>query len=429
MNEDFLHYLWKFQQFTDRRIKTHSGEEVDVIQVGEHNVNAGPDFLNARVRIGETKWAGNVEIHINSSDWYAHNHQNDRAYDSVILHVVYANDKSVIAENGEEIPTVELKDLIDYQSFRYYKSWVKKAPFIACEAQVGEVPGIVKSDTIQSAAVERLEHKSQDCLQLLRETKGDVEEAFFRMLCRAMGQKVNALPFEHLAKITPFKIFRKVMTNEQDSEALLLGQGGFLDAGNKDPYVIDLQNRYRFLVKKFGVTPMPVTSWKLLRLRPPNFPVVRIAQLAKLYHKQGAIAQRISEATTLDELERMFSIELNSPFWKTHYNLSTESKATPKRMGKQRFLIVVINAVIPFLFSLASFNKDRVYQLRAISFLEDLPAEANAITRRFRELGFDLKSAFDSQGILGLKKNYCDRLKCLNCKIGIHILRTHAKSS
>lgn len=429
MNEDFLHYLWKFQQFTNRGIKTHTGEDVDVLQVGEHNVNAGPDFLNARLRIGDTKWAGNVEIHINASDWYAHNHQNDRAYDSVILHVVYVNDKSVIAENGKEIPTVELKDLIDYQSFRYYKSWVKKAPFIACEAQVADVPGIVKADSIQSSAVERLEQKSQDCLQLLRETKGDLEEAFFRILCRAMGQKVNALPFEHLAKITPFRILRKVMVNERDCEALLLGQGGFLDEAFSDPYIIDLQKRYTFLKTKFVISPMPITSWKLLRLRPPNFPVVRLAQLARLYHTQGAIAQRISEANKLDELKRMFSVELDTPFWKTHYNLHAESKSQPKRLGEQRFLIVVINAVVPFLFSLASFNKDAVFQLRAIRFLEDLPAESNSITRKFEKLGFSLKSAFDSQGILGLKKYYCDRLKCLNCKTGIHILRTHAESN
>ena len=429
MNEDFLHYLWKFQQFNDRRITTHTGEEVDVLQVGEHNLNAGPDFLNARLRIGDTKWAGNVEIHIKSSDWYAHQHQDDRAYDSVILHVVYTNDKPVLAQNGKEIPTVEIKDLIDYQSFRYYKSWVKKAPFIACETQVAEVPNIVKADSVQSSAVERLEQKSQDCLQLLRETKGDLEEAFFRILCRAMGQKVNALPFEHLAKITPFKILRKLRNSERDCEALLLGQGGFLDETYKDPYVIDLQKRYTFLKMKFDISPMPKSSWKLLRLRPSNFPVIRLAQLANLYHKQGAIAQRVSEAKKSDELRSIFSVELDSEFWKTHYSLSTESKSRLKRIGEQRFIIVVINAVVPFLFSLASFNKDSVFQLRAISLLEDLPPESNAITRKFNELGFDIKSSFDSQGLLGLKKNYCDRLKCLNCKTGIHILRTHAKSN
>src|SRR5690554_365053 len=423
MNEDFLQYVWKYQHFTSHDLKTDTGLELQVLKPGLQNQDAGPDFLNARVRIGDTVWAGNVEVHINASDWYKHNHHSDRAYDNVILHVVYTSDKSVHDKNGQEIPVISLKNLIDYQTFRYYKSWVKKANFIPCEGMVKSVPEIIKLSTVQAAAVDRLQSKSEWCHDLLRITSGDIEETFYRIFCKALGLKVNAMPFEQLAINTPLSLIRKNRDSEVQLQALLLGQAGFLEkVDDAEDYIAELKAAYAYQKLKFGLTPMPESAWKLFRLRPQNFPAVRIAQMALILLKYPALAQKITECDTLEEYENIFESSLDSGFWLEHYTLKAKSEPVKKNLGKSTVHLLLINAVVPFLFALASYNKNGSFQEKAVRLLEQMPSEKNQIIRNFNSLGFKSNSAFDSQGLIGLKRKYCELLKCLSCKVGIQIL-------
>ncbi len=427
MNEDFLHYIWKFQQFATLDLKTSQGESVQVIKTGRHNQNAGPDFLDARIRIGETVWAGNVEIHIAASDWYKHQHDADTAYDNVVLHVVYTNDKEVSTSTGQPIPTLCIKDLFDYQTFRYYKKWIKSARFIPCESTASTVPDIIRISAVQSAAVERLEHKSAFCLDHLYETKGDIEGSFYRILLRSFGLKVNALPFEHLARITPIELVRKNWSESEKLEALFMGQAGFLtDVKNKDPHVQALKNQYDFLKVKYQLTPMPASSWKLFRLRPMNFPQVRLAQVARFYARSKAVSQVIMDYPELERLKDLFDISLVDNFWKTHYTLEKESAPLTKSIGASTVELLVINAVVPFLFALSAYNKSQAYQERAMDLLEQLPPESNSVVTKFRNIGFEAKSALDSQGIIHLKLFECDPKKCLNCRVGIHLMKDYA---
>lgn len=424
MNEDFLQYVWKYQRFTSHDLTCPDGQNIEVIKTGFHNFNAGPDFLDARLRIGDTMWAGNVEVHINSSDWYKHNHDKDPAYENVILHVVFTNDKPVVNKSGQEIPVLVLKDLLDYQIFRYYKSWVKKASFIPCEELVLNVPDIVKTAAVQSEAINRLEIKSERCLDLLNQTNGDIEETFYRILCRSLGLSVNAMPFENLAQLTPFSLVRKNRSSILEIESLLLGQAGLLDDDTEtSDYLSKLKSEYAHQKVKYQLEAMPKTAWKYSRLRPPNFPAVRIAQLARIYLNNVALTQKIIDQKSIRGIEEIFGVSLNTPFWKAHYTLKTHSEPVVKSLGKNTIHLLIVNAIVPFLFALASYNKDQSFRERAIDFLEELPSEKNAVISKFAKLGFISRSALDSQGLIGLKKNRCEQLKCLNCKVGIQILK------
>jgi len=428
MNEDFLHYLWKHRQFDLTHLQTEDGEVLEIINPGQHNLNAGPDFLDARLRIGGTLWAGNVEIHLTSSDWYKHGHQNDPAYDNVILHVVFNQDKAVEAPEGSIIPTIALKDRIDYQSYRKYKAWLAEGKFIPCDKIVDQVPQIIKTSAVHAAAVERLSLKSAISRDHLILTKGDMEGAFYRIFLRALGMKVNALPFEQLARITPYELIRKVSSNKTQLEALLLGQAGFLDTSKTDhPYVEQLKEEFSFLRKKHVLSPMPISAWKLFRLRPQNFPQVRLAQVSTFYHKHTSVARAVSEMETPQELNDFFTVKIAHGFWLDHYTLDAESPSRTKSFGKDFLKHLVINAVVPFVISLADYNRDESYREKAINLLEKLPSERNSIIRSFEKLDFTVKSSFDSQGIIQLKENFCDRKKCLGCKVGIHLMKQYAE--
>jgi hypothetical protein len=428
MNEDFLHYLWKHRQFDPSNLKTEGGEDLEIIHPGQHNENAGPDFLDARLRIDGTLWAGNVEIHIASSDWYKHGHQNDPAYDNVILHVVFNQDKEVEAPKGSIIPAFTLKDRIDYQSYRKYKAWVAEGKFIPCDKIVNQVPQLIKTSAVHAAAVDRLSLKSEISRDHLMQTKGDMEGAFYRLFMRALGMKVNALPFEQLARITPHELIRKLNSNAIQLEALLLGQAGFLAEAKSDhPHITTLKSEYDFLKKKHDLNPMPMSAWKLFRLRPQNFPQVRLAQLAVFYHRHASVAKAISEMENTKELFDYFSIQIEDGFWLNHYTLDAESTARKKSFGKDFLKHLVVNSVVPFVFSLADYNRDESYKQRSIRLLETLPSERNSIIRKFEQLDFKLSSSFDSQGIIQLKNSYCDSKRCLRCKVGIHLMKNYAE--
>jgi hypothetical protein len=430
MNEDFLHYIWKFQQFNSLDLTSSGGEPIQVIKTGLHNQNAGPDFLDARIRIGDTIWAGNVEIHVASSDWLKHNHQTDKAYDNVILHVVYTNDAEIPTSTGELISTLCIKDLFDYQTYRYYKSWQKSAKFIPCEGMVENVAAITKSSAVEHAAIARLETKSTVCIDHLHETKGDIEETLYRVLLRSFGMKVNALPFEHLARITPLDLVRKTWDSEYMLQALFLGQAGFLEAPKeRHPDVLKLQKDYIFLAAKYNLKPMPVSAWKLFRLRPQNFPQVRLAQIARFYHSWKSIGQKVIETHRAEDLLNLFDITLDGDFWLHHYTLDRASTPVAKSIGGSASVSLLINGIVPFLVALSNYNKDNTFRDRAFSILEELPPESNTITKKFTEMGFRTENALDTQGIIHLKQFGCDARKCLNCRIGIQLIKSYAETS
>lgn len=430
MTEDFLHYIWKFRKFDQLEIETVDGSPLEIIETGTHNLDSGPDFLDAKLRIGNTLWAGNVEVHISSSSWYKHNHDQDPAYNSVVLHVVYTDDNPVYIAD-QLLPTLVLKDRFDYQVYRYYKSWKKNAKFIPCENDIACVNSIVKASATEERAIERISLKAEQSIDLLRQTQGDVEETFYRLLCRAMGQKVNAIPFEMLAKSTPFSLVRKNQSDRIKLDSLLLGQSGLLkESNNEDEYVKKIRNEYNVLKKMHQLNPLPAQSWKLMRLRPDNFPAVRLAQLSSIYFKYSSLAQLITETQSVTAVQAIFKgINPTDEFWDRHYTFNKESKQRKKQLGAERIRIIIVNAVVPFLFALASYSKNHVYKEKAIQYLEQLSPEVNKITRKFVDLGFSSKSALDSQGLIGLKKEYCDQFRCVRCKIGVNILNNHEKSS
>jgi len=429
MKEDFLHYVWKFRQYESRDLRTVEGMKIDVLDPGIHNENAGPDFLNARLRIGDTLWAGNVEIHIRSSDWIKHGHLKDRAYDNVILHVVYSCDRQIV-QGDTLIPSLELKNLIDYQSYRKYRSYLANPDFIPCEKLVRDVPEAKKLSAIHSAAVKRLSDKSGDCRRLLKETAGDLEETFYRVFMKALGMKVNGLPFEQLSKIAPFSLVRKVASTHLAVEALLLGQAGFLEKVDKrESHIVALTREYDFLQSKFNLEPMPVSAWKLFRLRPQNFPQVRIAEAATFFHQKRRVVDGILNTRSIEGMYELLGSSPEGDFWLRHYTLEAETSPIKKSFGKAFLKHLVINAVVPFVFALADFNKDDSYRNLALDWLEQLSPEKNSIIRKFDMIGFHSHSALDTQGLLELKKHRCDQKKCLNCQIGIHLIRSHAKIS
>lgn len=429
MKEEFLHYAWKYRRFVGRDLTTVDGKSIDILQPGRHNRDAGPDFLDARLRIDETVWAGNVEIHLAASDWHRHGHDKDPAYDNVILHVVFAHDSDIFNGNGQLIPTLSLKDRIDYQTYRYYRSWLKSSGYIPCDPANRDVPTPIKTSAIQAAAVERIEAKSEVYLDHLNETRGDLDTAFYRVLLRGFGLKVNAMPFEQLARITPFHTVRKVRNNLPDLEALLLGQAGFLqDLRTEDAYLKSAIARYEFLAGMYKLHSMPKSSWKLFRLRPPNFPQVRLAQLARFIHRHESIARRAAELENVEDARRFFDVTLNDEFWLSHYTLEKTSPSVAKSIGSNVTDLLIINAVAPYQFALSRYNKDVSYRERAINLLESMPSEKNSVVRKFAEMGFVSKSAFDTQGVIQLKHFYCDERKCLSCKVGIHLLKDHGKN-
>ncbi len=429
MNEDFLHYIWKFQRFSEFNLLTTDGQPVQVVHPGRHNTDAGPDFLDAKIRLGDTLWAGNVEIHISASDWLKHNHHLDKAYDNVILHVVYSADAEIYTTEKHKISTLSIRDKFDFQSYRYYKSWLKDPKFIACENLIQNVPSMVKMSMVQSSAISRLKHKAELCFDHLNETRGDIEGTFYRMLLRSFGAKVNALPFEQLARNAPIGLVKKIRTDATNLEAFFLGQAGLLDISvADDSYMKELWERYRFLQAKFDLTSMPASAWKLLRLRPQNFPAVRLAQVAALYARHDSLSDLITNASTTDELNKIFDVGLTHSYWKTHYVLGKESTSIAKHIGADTIVSLVINAVVPLMFALAAYNRDETWQARAIGLLEELPSESNSTVKRFKTFNFNIVNAFDSQGILHLKRYWCDPKKCLNCKVGIHLMKEYGNT-
>ncbi|WP_298765862.1 DUF2851 family protein [uncultured Polaribacter sp.] len=421
MNEDFLHYVWKYKLFSNANLKTTLHEELQVLKVGLHNTNAGPDFLNARLKIAEQTWAGNVEIHIKSSDWYLHKHEVDKNYDSVILHVVWENDASIYRQNNQAIPTLVLKDLVAKNVLENYRSLLfAPQKWIACEAVIAKIDAFTLVNWKERLFFNRLERKSKEIKGLLDKENSNFEAVLFCLLAKNFGLKINGEAFLRLAQSVEFSIIQKTSFNKLQFSALLFGQAGFLEEDLQESYYEKLKNEYAYLKHKFGLESIPKNTFSFFRMRPNNFPTLRIAQLVGLFQKHQNLFSKIIAIQNLKDFYALFSIEIDE-FWKTHYNFESISKSSSKKLTKPFIDLLVINTIIPLKF-LYEKRTGVVNEEFYLSLLQQIKPEKNNIISKFKSLKIEVNNAYDTQALLELKNNFCTPKRCLECPIGLKVL-------
>ncbi|MGC9332248.1 MAG: DUF2851 family protein [Bacteroidales bacterium] len=414
MNEDFLHFIWKTRQWSNAT-KTASQKSFEVLDTGIHNFDAGPDFFNAKINIDGTIWAGNVEIHKKASDWLAHNHHTDPAYDNVILHVVEENNKNAITHSGREPETWVMQ--YPMSAFNQYQKLIQNISGIPCHQDIHKITPSEIIIWLQSVAVERLKNKASDIEKRLYKERMDIDTAFYQVLFKQFGLKVNQTPFEMLGRSLNWKILAKHRNNLLQIEALLFGQAGLLLGKLKDDYFLELKKEYDFLKHKYQLNNIQPHLWKFSRMRPVNFPVIRLAQLAKLMHEEDNLFSKVADAKEIEQLHSLFT-KPASAYWNTHYKFCTQSPEQVKKPGKMAVNNLIINAVVPFLFLYARIRDEQKYADKAIYFLENLPSEKNKIIREWQDIGIHVSNALESQALIQLSNHYCNEKKCLFCMIG-----------
>ena len=429
MKEEFLHYLWKYRLYYALSLKDNDGNRIEVLSPGEYNTDSGPDFFNARIRIDRTVWAGNIEIHTRSSHFESHGHHLDHAYDNVILHIVYEKDREVRNARGEQLLTVEIG--FDPAMTDKYLLLVNNPSIIACQDDITRTDRFLIRHWLNSLVVERLIEKTNSIESVLSETGHDWEETFYRMLSRYFGFRVNTEPFEMLASSIPFRIIRKHADNLFQLESLLFGTAGMLEEGLfrnaiKDNYYCSLMKEYRILSSKYSLKPVHGWLWKFTRLRPYNFPTVRISQLAAMLTVTGGLFSKIIEANDLKALRCLFEVSA-SEYWDNHYVFGKVSKGTGKKTGDTATDILLINAVIPVMFAYGRSHDNDSLRERALGFMEEIQPEANSVIDEWRKIGLDAASAFDTQALLQLRNEYCRKRRCLDCRIGARLISTGAE--
>ncbi|MDR1761366.1 MAG: DUF2851 family protein [Bacteroidales bacterium] len=419
MNEQLLHCIWQQQLFDHSCLQTTEGETIMVEKVGMANSNAGPDFLDAHIRIGNTLWVGNVEIHQKSSMWTVHKHHTQESYNSVILHVVAEHDKEAHTARGTKIPTLILP--IGAEILDASKKLTKGHNKIMCCNELSTVDTFLQNMVFDRLVVERFERKSIHVLALLEQNGNSWEETCYQMVARSFGAPVNSTACEQLAQSVPLKILAKHRNSLTQLEALLFGQAGLLLGEIDDRFYKELQNEYNFLQKKYALIPMSGSEWKFSRMRPSNFPTLRIAQLAQLLFQSHSITSKILECRSIGELEQLFSVQLHG-FWLNHYSFSHTSPTRKKSLGETTVHSIIINTIVPFLFAYGTYHSNDDIKQRALDFLETLPAERNAIITLWDDCSVQCKSSFRSQALLQLYNEYCAQRKCLQCAIGKKII-------
>jgi hypothetical protein len=426
MKEEFLHFIWKHYLFYHMQQLVADGKPVEVITPGNLNTNSGPDFNMVRIKIDGVTWAGDVEIHSRASDWNAHGHQHDAAYNAVVLHVVEKYDTDVYNANGEVVPTIELNYPQYYKT--NYEELICTIPWVSClnKRQVHVEPLHLRQWLVR-LYVERLERKTGDIERVLKEFNNNWEQSFFIFLARSLGTNVNSMPFELLARSLPVTILAKHKHNVQQLEALLFGQAGLLSDSSDDEYFNTLKKEYDFLSVKYQLQPLEKSTWKFMRLRPVNFPTVRIAQLAALIYQSTKLFSKVTAAANLSELRRYFIVSV-SPYWKTHFTFSKPTAFHSADLGAKTVDSILINTVVPFLIVYSDYYSKPEIKERAIDVMEQLPAETNRITMDWKLLSIIPFNALESQALIQLKNNYCDKKYCLHCHIGRKII-TSAKNN
>ena len=400
------------------------GEAIQIISTGLQNTNAGPDFQDAKVRIGDTLWVGNAEVHLSSSEWKQHGHQNDGAYNNVILHVVCRDDEPVYHQHGIKVPTLILNGRVPEELYAKYQRLISgQKQFIPCEASIGSIDGLIMQNWLTRVLIERLQKRSIDLTKVLEVNRGDWEETFYQFLAANFGFKINALPFELLAKSLPQSVLGKHKNNVMQIEALIFGQAGFLTNDLKDEYPLALRKEYTFLQKKFNLKPIEKHLWKFLRLRPLNFPTIRLAQFAALVAGSNHLFSKVLDTKGPENFYKLCeNIQVNA-YWDTHYQFDRPSVNLPKPLGKTSVNVLLLNTLCLILFAYGNHHQQERYVNRALQLLDVLPVEKNSIIDNFTLLGIKVKTAYESQALLELKNSYCDHKKCLQCGVGIKILK------
>lgn len=417
MTEKLLQYIWQFRYFNTRNLQTTALEPVQIIRSGQYNTNQGPDFSDARIRIGKTIWAGSVEIHIRSSDWTQHRHSTDANYNNVILHVVWQND----CTTQLPFPTLELQPLVSTVLLGKYEELMQSARFIPCQQHIAVVPQLVISAWKERLLVERLQQRSQYIANLLLCNRQHWEETFWWMLAKNFGIRINADSFEKIARTIPVNILAKHKNQLLQVEALLMGQAALLDKAFKEDYPNNLRKEYTFLQKKYKLQKAHAPLY-FLRMRPANFPTVRLAQLAMLVHTSVHLFAAVKEAGSVKDIEQLLSVTA-SGYWNTHYSFDETSAFKQKSLGRQMIQNILINTVVPLLYAYGQINSSETYKRKALAWLEEIAPEENNITKHFDALQVSSKSAFDSQALIQLKNEYCNYKRCLQCAICNQVLK------
>ncbi len=424
MQEDFLHYIWRFKKFDFGNARTVSNLPVTIISTGTPNFYSGPDFFNAKMNIGGQLWAGNVEIHINSSDWYVHNHETDPNYDNVILHVVWKDDVEIFRKDNSPIPTLELQHLIPEETLQNYRNLLiaPNDKWINCEKDFYKFEDFEMNNWLERMYFERLQDKSEIILELLKNSGNNWEEVLFKLLARSFGLNVNGGAFLNMAQSIDFKIIQKNQNSQLALEALFLGQSGLLNDRIEDIQYSIFQKEYRFLKHKYSLENDYVERAKFFRLRPDNFPNIRLSQLAGLYHKVPHLFSNIIKAKDRSQLHEIFEVE-TSGYWKTHYSFDKPHSSKRKSLTKNFKDLLIINTLIPLRFCYS--KKTGVGASEDIlEFMEEIASEKNGVTKKFNKIRENTsKNAIQSQALLHLKSQYCDKNLCLNCNLGIKLIQ------
>ena len=420
MTEEFLQYLWKFR-LMNRDLRMRTGEPLIVFDPGEHNMDGGPDFINARVRLGDTTWAGNIEIHVNEEDWFRHNHHHDMAYKNVILHVVYEENTDVISRFDRLLPTMIMKGQYPDHIYHRYGEFLRSRSWIPCEKLVKEQNTFHFDHWSASLIIERLEERSSQWKQLLEANKFDWAETLHQVLGWSFGLKINSLPFELLAKSLPLKLCLKYKNDPFKLEALAFGQAGMLNAEFMEEYPNLLKKEYGFLAGKHSLKPMDPSLWKFLRLRPPAFPTIRIAQWASILQHADRFFSSVLEHEDPREIWQLFS-GTASVYWDDHFVFEKPSAFAKKTIGSSTIRLQILNAMAPFIYLYGDCKGMNRYKEKAVTLIEQTPAEKNSVVGKMRKLGFPADNALKTQALIHLKSKYCDKKKCLDCRIGAQLL-------
>ncbi|MFB0908623.1 MAG: DUF2851 family protein [Spirosomataceae bacterium] len=424
MQEAFLHYLWQTQRFLTTDLRTTDGEEIRVLKTGLLYADAGPEFINGRLQIGDVEWAGNVEIHVNAAEWYAHKHEQDEAYENVILHVVWENDRDVFRTDGSKIPALEIKDIVSPNLIQKQRQLINSPSVIPCENHFVGVSEFTKVSMLSAALTQRLQTKSVAVSELLNANNSDWEETAYQVLAKNFGFKLNAEPMLQLAKNLPLKILQKHRDSPAQIEALLFGMAGFLESAVGE-HAAKLRNEYDFLTSKYSLKDKQLNAheWKFLRTRPANFPTIRLAQFKSLIISQRSFFSLFTQVDDIELIKKAFEIE-QPEYWQQHYHFDKPLAKPLKRLGKSSVDNLLINTVVPTLVCYAQYVDNRELIERAEQLLESLPPENNRITRNWESLDLKMQSSFDTQAGIELYNNFCKEKKCMSCKIGAEILKT-----
>ena len=423
MKENLLHFVWKLKLFSTSQLKSTNGEIIEIVSAGTANLNSGPDFLNAKLVINNQLWAGNVEIHLNSSDWYVHNHENDENYDSVILHVVWEHTVDVFRKTNQPIATLELKNYISKELLNNYQQlFSKNKNWINCEKDIAGIDSFIFTNWLERLYVERLEKKADQIQNSITKLNNNWEAALFVLLAKNFGLKINSEAFMNFANSFDFSIVRKVSNNLEQLEALFFGQAGMFSNDLESEYFEKLKKEYNFLKVKFQLIPISNGQVQFFRLRPNNFPTIRLSQLAMVYHRHQNLFSKIIETETIKEFYELFD-EATSNFWETHYTFETSAKKSVKKITKPFIDLLLVNTIIPvkFLYLKNLGTNDLSSVLPIIAHIKP---EKNTIISKFNELKIKSKTAFETQALLQLKNEYCNKQLCLSCAVGKELLKS-----